>query len=532
MLNNRIILLTGILFFQSLFSLGQSIYSQFGYGGTGYETAIGMHETAGGVYLAGYSDSPISGNKSAVNHGDFDYWVLKLDQSGSVVWQFTYGGSDDDKLTDFIATADGGFLLAGRSESPVSGNKTVGTYGGNDVWVVKIDSNGQVLWQDHFGTTGQELDAFVTELPNGDFIVGTSCPEGVSGNKTEPQKGTIDYWVIYLSATGTELDQFVYGGSDIEVLKDVEYFDGHVYVSGQSNSPVSSDKLQPAINGSFDFWLLKIDLQGSIQESNIFGGDNSDVFPKMNIENGSLVICGHSDSDVSGNKQSGNNGGNDYWVLKVNTNLEYVWDFSYGGDADDYFCNKVTRSLGTGVDYLMGGESNSGVSGDKTIDNFGSWDLWFVGIDEAGTVNFEFSAGGSGLEHFWDFTKDVNGGVKVLSNSWSNISGQGNKAVDTYGNSDFWTFTLNLALSIQNINQHAHLVIYPNPVVDYLNLKMDGNGAKSNISIIDLQGRTIASQKYLSYQENMIDISALPAGAYFVTIQNDNMAIKRRFIKK
>ncbi|TAE31747.1 MAG: hypothetical protein EAZ91_06435 [Cytophagales bacterium] len=92
----------------------------------------------GGFLLGGSSDSPISGNKTAGKYGSYDYWVVKINANGEKVWDKAFGGSDGDFLSSMIATSDGGFLLGGYSFSPISGNKTATNYGDSDYWVVKI----------------------------------------------------------------------------------------------------------------------------------------------------------------------------------------------------------------------------------------------------------------------------------------------------------------------------------------------------------------------------------------------------------
>jgi hypothetical protein len=92
----------------------------------------------GGFLVTGFSYSPASGNKTGTNYGLEDMWLVKIDANGNKLWDQVYGGSDYDDLYTTLATSDGGHLLGGPSRSPVSGNKTVAGFGNGDCWVVKL----------------------------------------------------------------------------------------------------------------------------------------------------------------------------------------------------------------------------------------------------------------------------------------------------------------------------------------------------------------------------------------------------------
>ncbi|TAE31746.1 MAG: hypothetical protein EAZ91_06430 [Cytophagales bacterium] len=128
----------------------------------------------GGFLLGGGSISPISGNKTATKYGSYDYWVVKINANGEKVWDKAFGGSDGDNLTSMIATSDGGFLLGGNSVSPISGNKTATNYGVSNCWVVKINANGDKVWDKAFGGSGYNGDFLRSMIATSDggFLLG------------------------------------------------------------------------------------------------------------------------------------------------------------------------------------------------------------------------------------------------------------------------------------------------------------------------------------------------------------------------
>ena len=103
------------------------------------------------ILLAGYSESNASGEKSANSKGSYDYWIIKIDANGNKLWDKTIGGGKNDYLRAITKTDDGAFLLTGYSDSNGTGDKTQPSQGGTDYWVVKIDANGNKLWDKTFG---------------------------------------------------------------------------------------------------------------------------------------------------------------------------------------------------------------------------------------------------------------------------------------------------------------------------------------------------------------------------------------------
>src|SRR5204862_6358206 len=101
--------------------------------------------------LGGTSYSDVSGNKTSSAYGAGDYWIVRLDSGGNKLWEKVYGGSGDDVLFSLQQTSDGGFVLAGASSSGADGNKSSPNYGGYDFWVVRLDSSGSIVWDQSFG---------------------------------------------------------------------------------------------------------------------------------------------------------------------------------------------------------------------------------------------------------------------------------------------------------------------------------------------------------------------------------------------
>ncbi len=153
----------------------------------------------GGYILGGWSKSDISGDKTEDSHGPYDpllplhdrwdYWVVKLDGSGNVIWDKTIGGESTEYLYSVQQTSDGGYILGGLSKSGISGEKTEANIGDSDYWVVKLDGSGNIEWQNTIGGNKNDRLNSVYQTNDGGYILGGNSDSGISGDKTEANIG-------------------------------------------------------------------------------------------------------------------------------------------------------------------------------------------------------------------------------------------------------------------------------------------------------------------------------------------------------
>jgi hypothetical protein len=153
--------------------------------------------------LGGYSYSDISGEKTEDNFAGEDYWIVKTDGSGAIQWQHTIGANGIDQLYSIRQTTDGGFIMGGFSNSNISGDKTENTNGGFDYWIVKTDIIGNILWENNIG--GANFDMFIDlqQTADGGYILAGRSSSNISGDKTENSNGGWDYWIVKLAPEST-----------------------------------------------------------------------------------------------------------------------------------------------------------------------------------------------------------------------------------------------------------------------------------------------------------------------------------------
>jgi hypothetical protein len=357
-------------------------------GGNQWEILMSVEQTNdGGYILGGYSQSGISGDKTEANLGGSDYWIVKLDGLGNIVWQNTIGGNSIEYLYSVQQTSDGGYVLGGQSNSDVSGDKTEANLGEYDYWIVKLDGFGNIVWQNTIGGNLDEELRSIQQTKDNGYILGGSSNSNISSDKTEANLGGYDCWIVKLDGLGNIVWQNTIGGNlDDGVWPVQQTSDSGYILGGFSQSSISSDKTEASLGG-FDWWVLKLDGSGNIVWQNtIGGGDDEYLVSIQQTSDKGYILGGGSGSGISGDKTEPNLGEADYWVVKLNGLGNIVWQNTIGGYLDDGLWSLQQTSDGG---YILGGSSESGISGDKTEANLGSRDYWIVKLTPDPSISVE-----------------------------------------------------------------------------------------------------------------------------------------------
>ena len=295
-------------------------------------------------------------------------------------WDYRFGGTEADGLMSLKQTIDGGFILYGYSTSDVSGDKTQPNWDticnsicSYDYWIIKTDSLGNKQWDKRFG--GNNFDVLRTACQTSDsgYILGGYSYSDVSGDKTQPNWDTTnltpDYWIVKIDSIGSKQWDKRFGGKKEDQLSCLQQTsdDGFI-LGGHSKSGISGDKTQ-ASRGAADYWMIKIDSLGNKQWDKRFGGTEPDVLSLLfQTSDGGYILGGDSFSDSTGDKTQPSWGYLDCWIVKVNSAGIKQWDKRFGGTEEDHLYAMQLTSDG---DILLGGPSNSDISGDKSQPN---WD--------------------------------------------------------------------------------------------------------------------------------------------------------------
>src|SRR5204863_32675 len=150
------------------------------------------------------------------NWGNIDYWIVKTDSIGNKQWDKDFGGTNNDELFSIQQTADGGYILGGCSVSGISGDKTQVNWGDIDYWIVKTDSLGNKQWDKDFGGTSDDFLYSMQQTADGGYILGGISSSGISGDKTQVTWGNSDYWIVKTDSLGNKQWDKDFGGTVTE----------------------------------------------------------------------------------------------------------------------------------------------------------------------------------------------------------------------------------------------------------------------------------------------------------------------------
>lgn len=331
----------------------------------------------------------------SVGKGGNDYWILKLDSQGEIQWQKRLGGSGADEATSVWVTQDGGSIAAGFSDndSANTGDQTGSTGKGDvDFWVVRLDGEGEILWQKRLGGNAYDAARAVQQTTdNGFILVGHSYAGSANnGDQTgDPGRGQTDFWVVKLEEDGTIEWQRRYGGSGFENPYAIQQTkDGGYIMAGNSFVGGNGDLTGSISNGETDIWIAKLDSEGNIEWQDLYGGASGDFAfgIQETLDNGYIAV-GYSDgqsANTGDQTGSAGLGANDWWVVKLDTTGNIQWQKRMGGNSSESAYAVQQRYDGS---YYIVGHTPSSNSGDLIgVFKHGSNDIWLVRLDENGEI--------------------------------------------------------------------------------------------------------------------------------------------------
>lgn len=334
-------------------------------GGSGNDVASSIIQTFDGGYMV--AGNTLSGNGDVSgHHGSFDAWIVKLSSSGSIEWQKCLGGSLQDYAQCIIQTSDSGYAMSGYSNSndfDVSGN-----HGNMDFWVVRLNATGGILWQKSLGGSNNDIGQSIVQSSNGTFVI-VGYTNSNNGQVTGYKGGANDCWIVKLSATGSMLWKKCFGGSLMDNAYSVKQTtDGGYIVAGNTNS---IDGNVSGTNGFQDFWVFKITPSGVLEWQLPLGGSaNEYAYDVIQVTDGGYLVCGYTNSNNM--DVSGNHGGYDYWTAKISNGGVLLWQKCFGGTGNDYAysCSQGTDGGYILTGYSLSNDGD--VTGNHGLDDFWS----------------------------------------------------------------------------------------------------------------------------------------------------------------
>lgn len=410
-MNNKNTVYFLLLFYQILLfdiiNAQPSIMWKKTYGGSEFDGAYSIKQTYDdGYVVAGFSnskDGDVSENANSNEH----YWVLKLDKDGDIEWEKTYGSSSADYAHDIQQTSDKGYIVVGNSNgSFIDFGQRLGK---SDYGIIKLDSIGNVEWEKAYGGDLNDIAEAVQQTKDGGYIVaGRSESES---SYLGYNNGYFDFWILKLNSIGVIDWKKHYGGIDDDKPYSMTISkDGGYVIAGYTRSKNIDLELK---NGFEDFWVIKIDNIGNIIWEKTYGGTSNERAHSIKETNeGGFIIAGWSESN---DQDVGDNyGEEDYWVIKLDSEGNLEWEQNYGGWSSDK-AESIYQTNDGG--YVVAGSS---FSDNKDIaENNGGLDFWILKLDSLGYIDWERNYGGSYWEWANTVIQDRDGNIIVAGQTGS-----------------------------------------------------------------------------------------------------------------
>jgi hypothetical protein len=313
------------------------------FGDANDETGEIVRQTGDGGYI-------IAGETDSFGAGGNDLWLIKTDDKGQLVWNKAFGGEGEESGLELVVLNDG-YLVAGYTSSFGSG--------GQDAWVLRVDGQGTLLWDKTFGGAANDSISSLVAAPGGGFVLAGFTLSSGSGNS--------DGWLFKIDEAGGQVWNLTFGGTGFDFFSAVNTTaDGGYVVTGSTDS----------FGNEGDIWLVKTDAGGAMQWQKRYRGQGEDfgLYSAQTADRGYFIAgTGHS---VEGDS--------DYWLIKTDAAGATSWSRTYGGSNDDVLEDAViTRDGGV---LLLG----------RTYTADSTTDVWLMKINGAGDKVWDEMVGGAG----------------------------------------------------------------------------------------------------------------------------------------
>lgn len=488
----------------------------------------------------------------------YDYHIIKLDQQGQHVWEKYFGGTRHDYLTSSIATQEGGILLAGTSFSNQSGDKKENNLGGSDAWLIRLDENGEELWQKTLGTkSNDEASAVVQSTDLGFFVAGNI-------NDNKKLFGSKDVFISKLDRDGKLTQTTILGGKSLDEVTDmIPTPDGGAVVliystsgksenlnnpetqnSNQNNnsqsSSIQNEIARPELTstvktfvgksdqnfGEGDYYIVKFDKNSNVEWQKTYGGTGDDRPKSIAFTNSGYLISGESRSNSSGNKKENVKEGTDIWVLNLDKSGNEIWQKSYNfGNRDVAMSLDVIRK--TNKDnysedrgFLLGGYTQAEGKVKKDDEKF-----WMLYIDNTGKEEWRKYVEGKEKknEERLVSAKLQSDGSYLLAGTTADQLGEENWKIVKLGDKQ-----------LDDLVENKDIKIYPNPVDEYCYVEIGLDFDVADIYVYDMTGKQVHTLK-TNNKITKINTAKLPQGVYVVKVNiptQENKKLTAKIVKE
>lgn len=474
-----------------------------------------IEKTSDNGFIIAAGSLSTNGDVVPISFGYGDYWIIKLDSIGNIIWQKKYGGSQGEAAMAIKQSIYGGYYVAGYSQSNdgyINSNR-----GDFDVWLLKLNSVGDTIWSKTYGGSSDDRATAIQETSKGNIIF-TGFTYSNNGN-VSGNHGDYDYWVAMLDSTGSMLWQKTYGGAGEDQANSIEKtLEGGYIIAGYTSS---NNGNVTNFNGNTDSWVINIDSIGNLNWQKCFGGSGLDKGYKAIQENdGSFILSsGTNSNDIFIHDHIGNY---DSWLVKMNSLGDTLWTKSFGGTSDDSGLD-IQSTIDGG--YIVGNDSYS--NNIMASSNHGLSDYWIYKIDSLGTLQWQNSYGGNSLEWFQALRQTSSNEYILIGATLSTNNGDVGL---NHGSNDLFIVKLknDLVLSTNSKELTNNIKVFPNPCSEILSIE-NKNLLESSVKLYNLNSQLIYSSKF--NHKTTLNLKDLDAGIYILEVTNNGLDQKMKVVR-
>jgi len=525
-----ILIIVVFLSFSAIAQNNMEMLWQECYGGSENDLIYDIEPTENGYLVFGESNSN-NGNVSN-NHGDGDIWIVNIDSTGNILWERCYGGSEPEVPNDMITTENGLFYFWAWTASD-DGDVQSSNHGGYDRWIVNIDNEGEIIWEKCYGGSGTEYGGKLKLLSNGNIL--TYGPSSSSDGDLPAHYGSLDVWLMIITPEGEIVQNEVFGylGHN-NVFDIVETNDGGFFMA--SKTIMTGGMIQGNHHGNTDVWAVKLDAELNIEWQKLYGGYYDDYGHRgvLELEDGYLFLASTNsyDGDVTGF----HGGFADIWVVRIDLEGNIIWQKCLGGSGSEHAGTLHQTDDGSFVIIGETDSNNGDVSGNHSAQGYS--DIWMVKLSESGELIWQECYGGQMNERIYKGVVKKSESNWVLAGRTSNNSFDVN--CDLHGFEDFWVLEIEDTSTnvIGKIKNENGLKVYPNPAQDYVVFTSATHGvawshpvSETKVTVFDFHGRRI-NNPVIYYMDNKIvwDTKEVKNGIYFYKMEMEGKVVSGKVV--
>jgi hypothetical protein len=496
------------------------------FGGTKRDRGESISATPDGGYVLTGTTASDDGDFEGSSRGAGDVFVMRLDSRGDLVWKKTFGGSGEEAGQSITTTPDGGYVLTGTTASD-DGDFEGMNRGGSDIFVVKLDSGGDVQWKKTFGGSGNDRGWSISLAPDGGCVV-TGDFRSNDGDFEGMNRGNSDIFVIKLGSRGDLQWKKTLGGVHAETSYAITTTpDGDCIGTGETIS--NSGDFMGVRREYADIFVTKLGPGGDVKQKMVFEGSAPELGRSIAVTpDGGCVLTGSSIVGVYTKEY-------DIFIIKLDSGGDVQWQKTFGGSYDD-----ISYSIAISLDggCVITGETNSS-DGDFEVAHWSDFDIFIIKLNAQGHLQWKRTFGGAGSNRGNCIATTPDGGYVLTGES---LSKDGEFVGMNKGGFDIFVLkldahgNLNIPTSVNDQTDNSSpLTVSPNPFSSVSNVSYSlDQPSHVRIEVVNSIGEVTAvlsdRQAEIGAHEVSLNATNLGTGTYWIRMVTDHQVFSKQVV--